>query len=162
GSANGWSACARTIESLSLKVCLVAEFARIPRRPSEFWRIPLPSRQTLRRGDPPMRESVLLTGEFPAESEEVLQRFQEAWEGPEQPDLESYRPTLQPGNTRLLFELVHVDLDFRLRRGEAARVEQYLERYPWLGQDRAALLELIVAEYTLRRCWQGQGDLEEY
>jgi hypothetical protein len=109
-----------------------------------------------------MHNAASRKGEIPSHSEGILKRFEDAWRGPERPDLESYRPTPRPGNTLLLFELVHIDLDFRLRHGEPARVEQYLERYPGLKQDRAALLELIVAEYTLRRCWQTAGTSEEY
>src|SRR5262245_33829300 len=109
-----------------------------------------------------MRESACLGGEIPAEWEEIVKRFEAAWQGPERPDIEEYLPTHPPGNTRLLFELVHIDLDFRLRHGEAARVEHYLNRYPRLGQDRAALLELIVTEYVLRRCWQGGAAQDEY
>ena len=44
-------------------------------------------------------------------------------------------------------ELVHVDLEFRLKAGEAARVESYLDRYPHLTQDSATVLDLLEAEY---------------
>jgi serine/threonine-protein kinase len=71
-------------------------------------------------------------------------------------------PQPRPGNIRLLAELIHIDLDFRLRRGEAARVEDYLERYPELGRYRAVLLGLIAAEYSLRRCWHAEPSAEEY
>src|SRR5262245_5739926 len=109
-----------------------------------------------------MRDSSCLSDEIPAEWEEIVQRFEGAWRGKGRPDLEGYLPLPRPGDPRLLFELVHIDLDFRLRRGEPARVEHYLERYPLLGRDRAALLELIVTEYVLRRCWQGAPAPDEY
>ena len=38
---------------------------------------------------------------------------------------------------------MHVDLEFRLKAGESARVEEYLERYPALAQDGNAVVELI-------------------
>src|SRR5262249_19178280 len=46
--------------------------------------------------------------------------------------------------------------------GEAARIEHYLERHPEVGEDRAALLELIVAEHELRRHWLADAGCEEY
>jgi eukaryotic-like serine/threonine-protein kinase len=109
-----------------------------------------------------MRDGAFLSGEIPADWEAIVRRFERAWQAQGRPDIEEYLPAARPVNTRLLFELVHVDLDFRLRHGEPARVEAYLERYPPLGRDRAALLELIVAEYVLRRCWQAGAARDEY
>ncbi len=48
-------------------------------------------------------------------------------------------------------QLVGLDLRHRLRDGEAARVEEYLERFPVLQKEAAAVLELIEAEYELRQ-----------
>ena len=65
-----------------------------------------------------MPESTFVRGDLPAEWEEVICRFESAWRGADRPDPERFLPTVQRGRTRLLFELVHVDLDSRLRRGE--------------------------------------------
>ena len=110
-----------------------------------------------------MRDTDLLAGELPAASEEVIRQFEQAWQGGGPPDLDDYLPAAPgPGQSRLLAELIHVDLDVRLRRGEPARVEQYLERFPGLGRDRAALLGLIAAEYELRHCWQAGAAADEF
>jgi WD40 repeat protein len=50
-----------------------------------------------------------------------------------------------------LVHLVHIDLERRLKAGEAARVEDYLERYPELAHDPAVMLDLVAAEYRQRR-----------
>lgn len=98
-----------------------------------------------------------------AEFDSAVRRFEDAWRGPERPDIANFVQQLGSGQTRLLFELVHVDLDLRLRRGETILVEQYLERFPDLMRDRVALLELIAAEYELRRQWQPRDPApEEY
>ncbi len=120
--------------------------------------VPPPSPSSVGGGTPPSPWS----GTIPPELEAALQRFEEAWQGPAPPLLDDYLPQPRAGDLRLLVELVHLDLDFRLRRGEAARVETYLERYPELGRERSALLGLIAAEYTLRRCWQAEPAAEEY
>jgi hypothetical protein len=82
--------------------------------------------------------------------EDVIRRFEDAWQGRSRPEIGAYLPT-DTGRTRLLTELVHVDLEYRLRAGEAARVEEYLARYPELTDDRAVMLGLIAAEHEFRR-----------
>src|SRR5437763_4789375 len=82
--------------------------------------------------------------------EDVIRRFEDAWRGPERPEILAYLPT-GAGHTRLLTELVHVDLEYRLRAGEPARVEEYLARYPALSEDRALVVDLISAEHEFRR-----------
>jgi WD40 repeat protein len=92
----------------------------------------------------------------------ILRNFEVAWQGPEPPELSRFLPpggSIPPG---MLAELVHIDLDFRLRRGEPARLEPYLEHYLPVEPDHATLLDLIAAEYHLRRCWEAEPDLEEY
>ena len=51
----------------------------------------------------------------------------------------------------VLLELIHTDLEYRLKDGEPARVEEYLERFPELKGDPEAELELITAELVQRR-----------
>src|SRR5512135_2430643 len=84
------------------------------------------------------------------ELEDAIRRFEDAWQNPARPEIRAYLPPGE-GGTRLLTELVHVDLEYRLRAGEPARVEEYLARYPELTDDRAAVLELIATEHELRR-----------
>src|SRR5947209_1286769 len=82
--------------------------------------------------------------------EGVLARFEDAWRQGQRPSLEEY---LYEGGTEqsvLLVELVHEDLEYRLRAGEPVRVEDYFQRFPQLRTDERVALELIVAEYTLR------------
>ena len=59
-------------------------------------------------------------------------------------------------------ELVHVDLEFRLKAGESARVESYLVRYPHLTKDSGTVLDLLEAEYELRRRREANFGLDEY
>jgi hypothetical protein len=50
----------------------------------------------------------------------------------------------------VLVELVHVELEFRLKAGEAARVENYLQRYPELDRPDI-VIALLVTEYRQRQ-----------
>jgi eukaryotic-like serine/threonine-protein kinase len=97
-----------------------------------------------------MDDFTTLRGIARDEFEDVIRRFEDAWRGRARPEILAYLPTVA-GRTRLLTELVHVDLEYRLRAGESARVEEYLARYPELNDDRAVMLGLIAAEHEFRR-----------
>src|SRR5262245_56383210 len=82
---------------------------------------------------------------------QVAERFDEAWQNGQRPAIDAYLPPGEPERRLALPELVHMDLEYRLKAGEPARVEAYWQRYPELAQDHAGALKLISAEYDLRR-----------
>src|SRR2546421_4545887 len=82
--------------------------------------------------------------------ERAVDSFEDAWQHGAQPAIEDYLPPEGPNRATALVELVHVDLERRLKAGEAIRVESYLRRYPELNEGRR-VLELLTAEYRLRR-----------
>src|SRR5690242_20155675 len=83
--------------------------------------------------------------------ERLIQRFEAALRSPARPALDDYLPEDGAVRQAVLVELVHTELEHRLKAGEAARVEEYLRRYPELAEDRPAALDLLTAEYKLRR-----------
>src|SRR5579883_1333186 len=91
-------------------------------------------------------------------------RFETAWRPDEPPaHFDAYLPP--PGSAlrrAVLGDLCVRDLDLRFLHGRAARVDDYLERYPELRHDRAALVELILAEYDQRCHRRPDTDFEEY
>jgi serine/threonine protein kinase len=94
--------------------------------------------------------------------EQILRRFEAAWHGGTQPQVEDYLPADEPMRPSVLVELVHVDLEYRLKRGQKARGEQYLDRFPELESDPAAKLELITAELEMRRRLEPGLALDEF
>jgi serine/threonine protein kinase len=94
--------------------------------------------------------------------EQILRRFEAAWQAGPQPLVEDYLPADELMRPSVLVELVHVDLEYRLKRGEKARVEQYLERFPELESDLTAKLELIEAELEMRRRLEPGLALDEF
>src|SRR5262245_32521685 len=92
------------------------------------------------------------------EHELILRRFEDAWRRGERPSLDDYlaAPSDCPA---LLAELVHLDLAYRCRSGEAARLEEYLSRYPQLAGDRGLLLDFIATEFQAR---QPECSMDEY
>jgi serine/threonine-protein kinase len=91
----------------------------------------------------------------------AVERFEEAWQqAPPEPDLAAFLPP-GPARRAALLELAHIDLVYRLKAGQAARVEDYLRRFPELGDDEIVLSDLIAAEYRLRvRGEPGLGAIE--
>src|SRR5262245_49542139 len=84
------------------------------------------------------------------ERERRARMFEVAWRQGRRPTIDDYLPA-GAGRRAVLPELVHTDLEYRLKAGEPVRVENYLQRYPELACDRPGLLGLIAAEYDLRR-----------
>src|SRR5437870_2383329 len=83
--------------------------------------------------------------------EEIIERFEAAWKSAQRPAIDDYLRAEAVAPQELLVELVHADLECRLKAGEEVRVETYLERYPQLADDREGASELIAAEYHFRQ-----------
>ena len=92
----------------------------------------------------------------------LADRFEDAWQSGQRPQIDEYLPPEGPDRRTLLVELVHVDLERRLKAGEAVRVEQYLERYSELAVDQALVLNLLASEFALRRRSEPNLLLEDY
>ncbi len=86
----------------------------------------------------------------PGHLEAAVGRFEELWLRGERPALTDFLNGLH-GEDRLplLVELVHAELEFRLKAGEVARVEEYLTAYPELRRPEF-LRALAETEYRQR------------
>ncbi|MFN4260299.1 MAG: WD40 repeat domain-containing serine/threonine protein kinase [Gemmataceae bacterium] len=96
------------------------------------------------------------------EADVYLRRFEAAWQNGARPTVDDFLPAEEPLRGQVLGELVHIDLERRLKAGEASRLEDYLRRYPELEQNQQAALSLIVAEYRLRRQQDPRVDAASY
>ena len=97
-----------------------------------------------------------------SQGEELLAAFERAWRAGQSPKIDDYLRGEDTEQEELLVELIHVDLEFRLKAGESARVESYLDRYPRLIHDRATVLGLLEAEYDLRQRREADVSSDEY
>jgi tetratricopeptide (TPR) repeat protein len=78
--------------------------------------------------------------------------FVEAVHRGERPAIADHLPTGEPSLRRAaLVEMVHEELESRLKAGESVRTEEYLDRFPELAGDPDASRELIRAGERLRR-----------
>ncbi|HEY7428882.1 MAG TPA: protein kinase [Gemmataceae bacterium] len=87
----------------------------------------------------------------PPSLDTVVGRFNQLWLDGERPALDDYLTDLNADcRLAVLAELVHVEMEFRLKTGEPARVEEYLQRYPELDSPDV-LLSLIATEHRMRQ-----------
>src|SRR5262245_19435724 len=100
--------------------------------------------------------------QYQARLESIVGRFEEAWQHGRRPVIDDYLPAAEPERSAALIELIYVDLEYRLKAGEAVRLESYLERFPLLANDHGTTLALIVAEYQLCQPREPDLTLEEY
>jgi hypothetical protein len=113
-----------------------------------------------------MTASNLWIEQFPskeaAELESIVARFEAAWRQGQGPVIDDYLPQEPLQRQVVLIELVHADLEFRLRAGESIRVESYLQRYPDLRHERSAVAGFLAAEYSARRQREPNLGPEDY
>jgi WD40 repeat protein/tRNA A-37 threonylcarbamoyl transferase component Bud32 len=91
----------------------------------------------------------------------AVKAFEDAWEAGHGPLIENFLIGADSERRQCLTELIHVDLERRLKAGEAARVEHYIEQFPELRDDKTAVVGLLAAEYRLRREFGPGCDREE-
>lgn len=75
---------------------------------------------------------------FPQELEHVIEGFEAVWSRGNQPVIEEFVPDGHPRRIAILRELVHVDLEWRRKRGDDVEVQEYLLRFPELAEDEGA------------------------
>src|ERR1043165_1986888 len=80
---------------------------------------------------------------------DIVERFERAWKSGLRPRIEDFLGHPEIDRQTLLFELVHTDLELRLKEDESAQVEDYLQRFPELQHDGNRVRELILFEYQL-------------
>src|SRR5262249_9810002 len=92
----------------------------------------------------------------------LLGRFDSAWQGGGRPRLEDFVASeAGAGPIPALMALIHVDLEYRLKAREAARVEGYLSRFPHVGGDESRLLDVGAGESRRRRRSEPELSVEE-
>lgn len=74
--------------------------------------------------------------------EQILDRFEYAWNGPKPPRIEDFTPS--PDSSAylpVLVELVKIDMERRCRRREQLEADEYRQRFPAYGDDLAGWLD---------------------
>jgi serine/threonine protein kinase len=94
---------------------------------------------------------------------EAVRRFEQACASGDGVELAQFLPPLEdPLRTPVLHELIRADLEVHWRRGQPIRVEEYLARFPELGDARTVPATLIVAEFRARTLYGDRPALDVY
>jgi serine/threonine-protein kinase len=82
--------------------------------------------------------------------EQVVRRFEDAWRRGERPEIGDYLVADDCDRVELLLELVHVDLERRLKSGEQVSIDAYIDQFPELSLERS-VLRLAVESFQKRQ-----------
>ena len=99
--------------------------------------------------DPHSDFSSAVTSPSWSHCEDLIKAFESAWRSGKPPKIEDYLWSEGEIRTALLVELVHVDLEFRLKAGEAVLPESYIDAFPELANDERVLGDLQAAAEEL-------------
>ena len=102
------------------------------------------------------------TGGDWSQCEALIKEFEVAWQAGRQPAIADFLPSGGELRRALLIELVHVDLELRLKSGESARVEDYLSAFAELAGDRQTIIDLVASEHEWRRRGKQRIEQDEY
>src|SRR5262245_50452107 len=80
-----------------------------------------------------------------------------------QADIGDFLPNRSdPLYSRVLRELIRIDMEFAWARGEQRRVEEYGKRFPMVLRDKEVLQDIAFEEYRQRSEHGEKPSIEEY
>ncbi len=85
------------------------------------------------------------------EVQDVVRTFRQALLRGERPAIEEYAPEGSTHRNAVLLELVHEEMEVRIKAGECLDIDAYVARFADLAADANAVVELVEAESALRR-----------
>jgi tetratricopeptide (TPR) repeat protein len=91
---------------------------------------------------------------------QIVQSFESRWQSNVRPSIDDFLGELPELRSALLAELAVLDLEFRLRAGEHARTEEYLQRFA--DFPNTAIPDLVEAEFRGRRLREPDLDANEF
>jgi tRNA A-37 threonylcarbamoyl transferase component Bud32 len=83
--------------------------------------------------------------------QEIVRTFRHAWDHGQRPALVAFLPEAGAIRSAALVELVHEEMEVRIKAGEPVQLEGYLERFGELASDPDAVAELAAAVSEFRR-----------
>ena len=96
------------------------------------------------------------------EVDRLVDDFELNWSQGQPVSIESLLPDCEPARSLALWELIQTDMELRLKAGQPARAESYLERFPELSDDQSRVVDLIDAEFAIRSRREPGLKAEEY
>ncbi len=94
--------------------------------------------------------------------ENAIANFEREFANGHAPLIERYVDTTDVNSQELFAELLHTELELKIRDGQSARVEAYAERFPQIRTQSKLYQELIYTEFRIRQLYEPGLSLEEY
>ncbi len=98
----------------------------------------------------------------PQDLEESIASFEDQFLSGSNPDILDFVGPDAIENSPLFNELLHTDLELRLRSGENARVEDYMTRFPSVASQSDMVEALLKTEFKVRSKFEPGLRIEEY
>ncbi len=98
----------------------------------------------------------------PQDLEKSIASFEDQFLSGQNPDIVDFITPNEAEISPLFGELLHTDLELRLRSGENARVEDYTARFPKIASLTELIEELLKTEYKVRSKFEPGLRIEEY
>ena len=89
----------------------------------------------------------------------VVREFRRALDRGERPALEAYLPEHGTQRKDALIELVHEEMEFRIKAGESSVLGSYLERFPEIVDDPRALASWSRPSWTCGGGWRARPSM---
>jgi hypothetical protein len=86
-----------------------------------------------------------------AELDDRVEAFEQSWQSGQRPRIGKYLPADPRMRMAVIVELVAIDMERRIKAGEAVSVEFYLRAFPQLAADSNRVDRLGQLEHDLRR-----------
>ncbi len=97
----------------------------------------------------------------PIDLEKIADEFEAGWPQLGRTGVEQFLESNRD-STSLLVELIHADLELRLKAGDAARVESYLDKFPKLKKEKTVVESLLKTEYWIRERLEPDINFSEF
>lgn len=103
-------------------------------------------------------QSAPLSAAGQAQFDQVVERFESAWFAGDRPRIEEFLPQAPLLREAVLTELERIDLELRLKAGEPAQIDRYLEHYPELRSDQSFVDSLAAVRQPIGRIPHGRHE----
>jgi serine/threonine-protein kinase len=118
-----------------------------------------PQTNSPQESDKSTHETFVLQSDSTQHMEELIEQFEDAWQGGLRPDIEEFLPDESESRpefrSKVLGELVRIDWEFRLKGGEVPTEADYCPRFPELAANVPLWQELRGVREKLQK---RQGD----
>jgi serine/threonine-protein kinase len=103
-----------------------------------------------------------ISREDPKESADPAERLRQLWQEGQRPDLDDFLAQFGPLTPEQMVDVLHVDQRERWQAGDRVPAEAYLQKYPAVGENVQAAVDLVYGEFRFRYDCGEESDYADY